>query len=57
MGSYEFTDDTGMLCKGIIEILYQLRNSLFHGAIIPDKDTNKVYEPAYHMLKILIQAL
>jgi len=57
MGSYRFIDDTEMLCKGIIEILYQLRNSLFHGAIIPDKDTNKVYEPAYHMLKMLIQAL
>lgn len=57
MGKIHFINDTDKLCKGIIEILYKLRNVLFHGEIIPDRDTNKVYEPAYHILYILIQAL
>jgi hypothetical protein len=57
MGSLHFINDTDKLCKGIIEIIYKLRNVLFHGEIVPDNDTNKVYEPAYHILYKLIQAL
>lgn len=57
MGTYHFINDPNVLCKGIIEILYLLRNCLFHGEIVPDKDTNAVYEPAYRILHMLIQAL
>lgn len=57
VGSVKFINDTDKLCKGIFEILYNLRNALFHGEIIPDKDTNRVYEPAYNILNTLIQAL
>jgi len=52
-----FVNDPDKICKGIIEILYNLRNVLFHGEIVPDNDTNKVYEPAYQILHTLIQAL
>lgn len=57
MGNLHFVNDSECLCKGIIEILYKLRNVLFHGEIVPDSDTNKVYEPAYQILYMLIQAL
>jgi hypothetical protein len=57
MGNLHFVNDSKCLCKGIIEILYKLRNVLFHGEIVPDSDTNKVYEPAYQILYTLIQAL
>jgi hypothetical protein len=57
MGNFHFIQDTDKLCKGIIEIIYNLRNVLFHGEIIPDSDTNKVYEPAYQILHTLIQSL
>jgi hypothetical protein len=57
VGSIKFINDVDLLCKGIFEILYNLRNALFHGEIIPDKDTNRVYEPAYNILNTLIQAL
>jgi hypothetical protein len=57
MGNLHFINDTDNLCKGIIEILYKLRNVLFHGEIIPDNNTNMVYEPAYQILHTLIQAL
>jgi len=57
MRNLYFINDSEQLCKGIIEILYKLRNTLFHGEIVPDSDTNKVYEPAYQILYTLIQAL
>lgn len=57
MGNINLINDSDKLCKGLIEILYKLRNVLFHGEIIPDSDTNKVYEPAYQILYMLIQAL
>ena len=55
--NFLFINDEDKICKGIIEVLYKLRNVLFHGEIIPDNDTNKVYEPAYQILYALIQAL
>ena len=57
MGNIHFINDLDKLCKGIIEILYKLRNVLFHGEIVPDSDTNRVYEPGYQILYTLIQAL
>ena len=57
MGSIHFVNDAELLGKGVIEVLYKLRNILFHGEIVPDNDTNKVYEPAYQILHTLIQAL
>ena len=56
-GSYKFINDTDKICKGVITALYLLRNSLFHGQIIPDKEANKVYGPAYHILHKLVEAL
>ena len=57
MGNVRFIDDRDILAKGIIEILYKLRNTLFHGEVVPDSNANKVYEPAYQILHTLIQAL
>jgi hypothetical protein len=54
IGNFKFVNDINLLSRCIIEILYQLRCVLFHGEIIPDKKTQKVYEPAYHILKMLI---
>jgi len=56
-GNYKFVNDVNKITKGIITILYLLRNSLFHGEIIPDKNTNDVYEPAYHILHQLVKEL
>jgi hypothetical protein len=54
VGQYKFINNQELLFKGLIEILYSLRNVLFHGQIIPDRNTNQVYEPAYKILKMLI---
>ncbi len=55
IGNYKFIDNQELLFKGLIEILYSLRNVLFHGQIIPDKNTNQVYEQAYKILKMLLK--
>ena len=57
VGGLRLKDDVILLCQGIIALLYQLRNALFHGQIIPNNATTMVYEPAYHILYALIQNL
>lgn len=57
IGQYHFVRDESVIFKCLIEILYSLRNVLFHGEIIPNKETNRVYEPAYKLLRILIEPL
>ena len=56
-GDILLIDDSDKIVKGLIEIIYRLRNILFHGELIPNNDNKKVYEPAYHILKTLIQSL
>ncbi|EPF6152372.1 hypothetical protein [Acinetobacter baumannii] len=57
VGQYHFVNNDLIIFKCVIEILYSLRNVLFHGEIIPNKETNRVYEPAYKVLRILIESL
>jgi len=57
IGQYNFINDKTKIAKGIIEVLYLLRNALFHGKIVPDRDTLRVYEPAYHILRMLVESL
>ena len=57
IGGVYFVNDKERICKGIITTLYSIRNVLFHGEIVPDKETNRVYEPAFQMLKMIIEAL
>ena len=54
VGRYNFINNTNLIARAIIEILYQLRNALFHGDITPDLESQRVYQPAYLILKSLI---
>ena len=54
IGNFKFTNDPTLIARAIIEILYQLRNALFHGEITPDSETQEVYQPAYLILKSII---
>lgn len=56
-GDYRFVKESENLAKGLIEIIYNLRCSLFHGEIVPNKEANQVYGAAYRILYILIQSL
>ncbi len=56
-GDYKFIKEPVLLAQGLIEILYNLRCSLFHGEIMPNKEANQVYGAAYRILYTLIQSL
>ncbi len=57
IGSYKFKNDVNGLCSAIIEIIYQMRCLLFHGELVPRKSYNMVYEPAYRIVKVFLDAL
>lgn len=56
-GNFKFAREDENLAKGIIEIIYNMRNSLFHGELIPDKEANATYGAAYKIMRILIDAI
>ena len=43
--------------KALIEILYQLRNVLFHGELVPNNGAQKVYKEAYFVLKMILEKI
>jgi hypothetical protein len=55
MDGYHFTNDKNAVFSALIEILYAMRNLLFHGEVVPDPQTNRTYEPAYHILRRLLE--
>lgn len=56
-GNYKFIKESENIAIALIETIYMLRNSLFHGELIPDRDANKVYGAAYQILRVLIDAI
>lgn len=54
IGVFSFINNPNIISRAIIEILYQLRNALFHGEITPNSETQKVYKPAYLILESII---
>ena len=53
----KFVDDKDKLFSALVEVLYSLRNALFHGHIVPDKQTNKLYKEAYEVLKSILDGM
>jgi hypothetical protein len=56
-GTVNFINDENYLYKGLIEILYSLRCILFHGELVPNKESQKVYEHCYFIIKMIIDRL
>ena len=54
IGLFKFIGDKKLIARALIEILYQLRNSLFHGELTPTPEIQKAYEPVYLILKWII---
>ncbi len=52
-----FINEPEKIAKGLIEILYNLRNVLFHGEISPSLEVQKIYKEAYYILYPLIKVL
>jgi hypothetical protein len=53
MDGYKFVADAPAIFAGLIDVLYAMRNLLFHGELVPDAQANRTYEPAYHLLRHL----
>lgn len=41
IGSYQFVNDSDLIARAVITVIYNLRNALFHGEIVPEKETQK----------------
>ena len=57
VGGVYFMNDCDLLSQDLVEVLYALRCKLFHGELQPSKDNLRVYEPAYQILRILLNSL
>lgn len=54
---YRFVRDPAAIFAGLVDILYSMRNLLFHGELVPDPQANSTYEPAYHLLRHLTRTI
>jgi len=54
-GDVNFIDDASKNFSALIDILYGLRNALFHGSITPNETHNQIYKPAYLLVMRLVK--
>jgi hypothetical protein len=50
-------DEGHWVINGLVEVLYQLRNLLVHGELVPDEHAKPVYQHAYLIMSMLIPKL
>lgn len=46
-----------LVVRALIEILYQMRNVLFHGELVPNLEAQKAYNSAFHLLRIILEKI
>lgn len=56
-GTYQFTCAPEELFAGVCEVIYLMRNSLFHGELVPTHEATACYEPAYHIVRSFIVSI
>lgn len=54
-GDAIFVPEPPRVFSALVDILYGLRNALFHGSITPNQQHNEIYEPAYHLVMRLVR--
>lgn len=54
-GEVHFIDDADKNFSALIDVLYGLRNALFHGSITPNETHNLIYKPAYLIAMRLVK--
>lgn len=50
LGNTDFIYDTPKVFSAVVDVVYSLRNALFHGSITPNEQHNEIYGPAYHIV-------
>jgi hypothetical protein len=56
-GAHVFQCGKEALFAGVVEVVYQMRNSLFHGELIPTKEAISCYEPAYRLVRRFLECV
>jgi hypothetical protein len=54
-GDVHFINDAEKNFSALIDLLYCLRNALFHGSITPNESYNAIYKPAYLLTMRLVR--
>jgi len=50
-GAYQFCCGKDALFAGVVEVLYEMRCTLFHGELAPTKEAVACYEPAFRLVR------
>ena len=56
-GGFSFWCGKDALFAGVVEIVYQMRCTLFHGELVPTKGAILCYEPAYKLVKRFLECV
>ena len=56
-GTYQFRCTQEELFAGVCEIIYQMRNTLFHGELVPSREATACYEPAYNIVRKFLMCI
>lgn len=54
-GDTHFIDAADKNFSALVDVLYGLRNALFHGSITPNETHNQIYKPAYFLAMQLVK--
>jgi hypothetical protein len=56
-GAYTFRCGKDALFVGTLEVVYQMRSTLFHGELVPTKDPVACYEPAFRIVRRFLECV
>lgn len=56
-GAHVFRCGREALFAGVVETIYQMRCTLFHGELVPTKDAIACYEPAFRIVRRILESV
>lgn len=56
-GAYQFPSTAEELFAGVVEVIYLMRCTFFHGELVPSREASACYEPTYHLVRRFLQAI
>ena len=56
-GTHSFRCGPDFLFAGVVEVVYLMRCSLFHGELVPTRKASDCYEPAYRIVRRFLEAV
>ena len=56
-GTHSFRCGADFLFAGVVEVVYLMRCSLFHGELVPTREASGCYEPAYRIVRRFLGAV